>query len=105
MENIETVMARLCNRLMGAEQQALDTLTYTLDEMEYLAEQNPDRDDIKACIDEIKQKVKADESEHWAICNRWGEHFDGIDTSSDDASSDNDSGADKTESDTGNDSD
>ena len=78
MDNIENAMSRLCNRLMGAEQQALDTLNYTLDEMEYLARENPDRDDIRACIEEIKEKVKADESDHWARCNKWAEHFDGI---------------------------
>ena len=84
MDNIETAMSRLCNRLMGAEQQALDTLTYTLDEMEYLAQQNPDREDIKNCIEEIKTKIKADEAVHWTIANRWSEHFDGIQTDSED---------------------
>jgi hypothetical protein len=97
MENIDVSMTRLCNRLMGAEQQALDTLTYALDEMEYQAEQHPDRDDIRNCIEEIKNKIKADEAEHWAIANRWGEHFDGIapdESDSDDESDEvDDSGA------------
>jgi hypothetical protein len=75
---------------MGAEQQALDTLTYTIDEMEYIAQQNPEREDIRACIEEIKEKVKADESTHWAIINYWGEHFDGITASDDDEAGDED---------------
>lgn len=84
MDNIDKSMSRLCNRLMGAEQQALDTLGYSLDEMNYIAEQNPAREDIKSCIEEIKLKVKADESKHWVICNHWGEHFDGIAPKTDD---------------------
>lgn len=78
MENTDLSMARCCNRLMSAEQQALDALSYALEEMEYLAQQHPDREDIRACIEEIKSKIKADEAKHWAICNHWGEHFDGI---------------------------
>ena len=85
MNNIDTSMARMCNRIMGATQNMLDTLTYTLDEMEYLAQQNPGREDVTACIEEVKTKIKAKESESWVICNRWSEHFDGITPTEDDA--------------------
>lgn len=88
MDNIDKSMSRLCNRLMSAEQQALDTLCYALDEMEYIAQQNPAREDIKACIEEIKTKVKAEESKHWVRLNHWGEHFDGITVDSDDGDDD-----------------
>lgn len=76
--NADSNMSRLCNRLMSSEQSALDTQAYALEEMEYILDQNPDREDIKSCIDEIKKKVKADENEHWIICSRWGEHFDDV---------------------------
>jgi hypothetical protein len=78
MSNVDTAMSRLCNRLMGATQNMLDTLTYTLDEMEYLSQQNPGREDIESCIEEVKTKIKAQESSHWVSLNNWGEHFDGV---------------------------
>lgn len=76
--NIDNAMSRLCNRLMSCAQSALDTQQYILEEMEYLSEQNPDREDIKACVEEIKAQNKASESQNWATANSWGEHFDGI---------------------------
>ncbi len=78
MYSIERSMARLCNRLMENAQTSLNELTYTLDEMAYNAEQNPEREDIQACMQEIKEKIKSSVSEHWAILNKWAEHFDGI---------------------------
>ena len=54
--NIDRYMSRLNDRLMSSAQ----------------------RDDIRACIDEIKNGNKAKASEAWVIANRWSEHFDGI---------------------------
>lgn len=76
--NIDGVMSRLCNRLMSCAQSALDAQNYALEEMEYILNENPDRDDVRACIEEIKAKNKASESENWATANHWAEHFDGI---------------------------
>lgn len=81
MRNIDTTMSRLCTRLMSTAQSSLDAQQYAIEEMEYLFEQNPDREDIRACIEEIKAKNKANESENWATANHWGEHFDGIGSS------------------------
>lgn len=78
--SIDGAMSRLCGRLMSCAQNALDTINYVLEEMELIAGQNPDREDIQACIDEIKAKNKASESQNWATANHWSEHFDGIDT-------------------------
>lgn len=83
MENIDNKMSRLCGRLMSNAQMARDAQEYILEEMQYVAEQNPDREDVRACIEEIKQKCKSAESENWAIGNHWGEHFDGISPVSD----------------------
>lgn len=77
-QNIDSRMSRLCNRLMGCAQSALDAQNYALEEMEYILNENPDRDDVRACIEEIKAKNKASESENWATANHWAEHFDGI---------------------------
>ncbi len=76
--NIDRYMSRLNDRLMSSAQRALDDIGYTLDEMEQLAAERPEREDIRACIDEIKNGNKATTSEAWAIANRWSEHFDGI---------------------------
>jgi hypothetical protein len=76
--NPDGAMGNLCNRLMASEQEALNTQTYILEDMAVILEHNPGREDIAACIQEIKSKIKADEAQHWAIANHWGEHFDGI---------------------------
>lgn len=78
MYNIEQSMARLCNRLMENAQSSLTELTYILDEMAYNTEQSGQREDIEACMKEIKEKVKSGVAEHWAVLNKWAEHFDGI---------------------------
>jgi len=88
-------MSRLCGRAMSVAAGARDSLEYILEEMEYIAEANPEREDINACVDEIKTKCKASESENWAAANKWSEHFDGISTDSSDADSDSDGDADK----------
>lgn len=75
---IDRYMSRLNDRLMASAQQALNDVGYALDEMECIAAEHPERDDIRACIDEIKNGNKAKASEAWAIANRWSEHFDGI---------------------------
>lgn len=76
--NIDRYMSRLNDRLMSSAQQALNDIGYTLDEMEQIAAEHPEREDIRACIDDIKSGNKAKASEAWAIANRWSEHFDGI---------------------------
>ncbi len=76
--NIDRYMSRLNDRLMSSAQQALNDIGYALDEMECIAAKHPERDDIRACIDEIKNGNKVKASEAWAIANHWSEHFDGI---------------------------
>lgn len=78
MRSIDSQMSRLCGQLMSTAQNALDAQNYVLDEMEYIAQGNPDREDIRACIDEIKKQNKASESANWAAANHWSDHFDGI---------------------------
>lgn len=78
MRTVDNSMSRHCNRLMSNIQQLIDSLAYNLEEMEWLQEQNPEREDIKACIDDIKTKVKAAESTHWVLLNNWSEHFDSV---------------------------
>ncbi len=97
-QDVDNRMSRLCGRAMSVAQNARDSLEYILEEMEFIVEENPDREDIKACVDEIKTKCKSSESENWAATNKWSEHFDGISTDDSDADeSDNssDSDADK----------
>lgn len=81
--NIDNQMSRLCGRLQSAAQNALDAQNYALEEMEYILAQNPDREDVRACMDEIKAKNKANESANWETANHWAEHFDGISVSED----------------------
>lgn len=95
--NIDNQMSRLCNRLMSVAQSALDSQQYIIEEMEFIAEQNPEREDVKACIAEVKAKNKASESENWTTANHWGEHFDGISTEEEPADKPADSGSTKTE--------
>lgn len=83
--SIDNRMSRLCGRLMSVAQTARDSAEYILEEMEYVAEANPEREDVRACIDEVKAKIKSGEAENWATANHWSEHFDGIsDTEEDD---------------------
>lgn len=78
MNKVDRYMSRLNERLMTCAQRTLDELGYTLDEMEQIAEQYPAREDIRACIDEIKEKSKRAATESWATANHWSEHFDGL---------------------------
>ncbi len=78
MFNIDKHMGRLNERVMSGAQHALDELDYALDEMEAAAEGNPDREDIKACVAEVKAKSKKALAECWAAANHWSEHFDGL---------------------------
>lgn len=78
-KSIDNRMSRLCGRLMSSAQIARDQVEYALEEMEYIVESNPDREDVRACVEEIKAKNKASESANWATANHWSEHFDGID--------------------------
>lgn len=77
--SVDNRMSRLCGRLMSSAQIARDQIEYVLEEMEYIAESNPDREDVQSCLAEIKTKNKGGESENWATANKWSEHFDGID--------------------------
>lgn len=86
MRSIDSQMSRLCGRLMSTAQNALDAQNYVLEEMEYIADANPDREDIRACIDEIKKQNKASESVNWAAANHWSDHFDGVAGKDDEAS-------------------
>lgn len=78
--SVDNRMSRLCGRLMSSAQIARDQIEYVLEEMEYIVESNPDREDIRSCVEEIKAKNKASESTNWTTANNWSEHFDGIDT-------------------------
>ncbi len=76
--NIDRYMSRLNDRLMSSAQQALNDIGYTLDEMEMASENAPEREDIKACIAEVKLKSKKALAECWVAANHWSEHFNGI---------------------------
>lgn len=76
--NIDRHMSRLNERLMACSQSALDSINYLLDDMNSIAEQNFEREDIRACINEVKTKTKKALTESWAIANHWSEHFDGL---------------------------
>jgi hypothetical protein len=76
-------LANLCNRLMESEQRAITEQSYALEELTRIAEASR-RDDVLACIDEIKQKVTGDEITHWEIIKGWFTFFSGISTEADD---------------------
>ena len=78
MNHIDSYMSRLNDRVMSGAQHAIDELNYALDEMQMAADDNPEREDIKACVAEIKAKSKKALAECWAAANHWSEHFDGI---------------------------
>lgn len=75
---VDRYMSRANERLMSCAQRTLDELNYILDDMENIAAQSPERDDIRACIDEVKGKTKKAITEAWATANHWSEHFDGL---------------------------
>lgn len=75
---IESRVASICERFKSAAQSALDSMGYAIEDLEYIAEANPDREDIKACLAELKSTNKANENTNWVTANKWAEHFDGI---------------------------
>ena len=75
---LERYMSRANERLMSCAQRTLDELGYILDDMERIADQCPGREDVRACIDEVKVKAKKAMTECWAAANHWSEHFDGL---------------------------
>ena len=76
--NIDRFMSRANERLMSCAQRSLDEINYIIDDMESMAEQCPEREDIRACVDEVKNKVKKATTESWVTANHWSEHFDGL---------------------------
>lgn len=78
MNHIDSYMSRLNDRVMSGAQHAIDELNYALDEMQMEADDNPEREDIKACVAEIKAKSKKALAECWAAANHWSEHFEGL---------------------------
>lgn len=80
---IESRVARICERLKSAAQSALDSMIYAIEDLEYIAEANPDREDIQACLAELKSTNKANENVSWVTANKWAEHFDGINPATD----------------------
>ena len=76
--NTDRFLSRVNARIMSCAQRTLDEIGYTLDDLESLAEQHLDRDDILACIAEIKEKGKKAATELWTTANHWSEHFDGL---------------------------
>lgn len=78
MNNIDRYMSRQNERLMSCSQRMLDELGYILDDMESVAAQHPEREDIRACINEVKAKTKQAATESWVAANHWSEHFDGL---------------------------
>lgn len=78
MNHIDGYMSRLNDRVMSGAQHAIDELNYALDEMQMAADENPEREDIKACVAEVKAKSKKALAECWAAANHWSEHFDGL---------------------------
>ncbi len=75
---IESRVASICERFKSAAQSALDSMSYAIEDLEYIAEANPDREDIQACLAELKSTNKANENTNWVTANKWSEHFDGI---------------------------
>ena len=69
--NNDHYMSRLNERLMNTAQYALNDINSVIDEMEMIAENNPEREDIRACSDEIKAKNKKSATESWTIANHW----------------------------------
>lgn len=78
MNHIDGYMSCLNDRVMSGAQHAIDELNYALDEMQMAADENPEREDIKACVAEVKEKSKKALAECWAAANHWSEHFDGL---------------------------
>lgn len=78
MNHIDSYMSRLNDRVMSGAQHAIDELNYALDEMQMAADDNPEREDIKACVAEVKAKSKKALAECWAAANHWSEHFEGL---------------------------
>lgn len=75
---LDRYMSRANERLMSCAQRTLDELNYIIDDMENIGAQCPEREDIRACIDEIKTKAKKAATESWVAANHWSEHFDGL---------------------------
>ncbi|MDE6473605.1 MAG: hypothetical protein K2L70_00700 [Clostridia bacterium] len=93
--NIDRYMSRLNERLMSCAQRALD-------DMNNIAEQRTEREDIRACIEEIKTKNKKAITESWATANHWSEHFNGLGGEDADCAKEEDSKAEQEETTDGN---
>lgn len=80
---IDARVARICERFKSNAQSALNAMAYDIEDLEYIAAENPDREDIQACLAELKATNKAGENTSWVTANKWAEHFDGIESTAD----------------------
>ncbi len=48
-----------------------------IDEIKVIAEKT-DREDIRECREEVTEKIKHDETEHWEIAAKWGSNFENL---------------------------
>lgn len=76
--SVDARVSSICERFKSAAQSALDNMAYAIEDLQYIAEANPDREDIQACFAELKATNKANENQNWVTANKWSEHFDGI---------------------------
>lgn len=78
VNTLDIRLSRLCNRLKAVAQQSQDTITDILEELVWMLDSNPGREDISAFAEDIKKTIKADGSDHWKLADKWSSHFDGI---------------------------
>lgn len=78
MRNVDQSMALICERLKSTAQRALDDINFVISYIENIAEGCEGREDILACLSDIKSKIKASENQNWVTALHWCDHFDDI---------------------------
>lgn len=77
--DINRTCAEIMNSFMAIEQDSLNRQNELIQRLQYLYEQSG-REDIAEVIQDLKDHIVGDETEHWDVAKGWYEFFAGINT-------------------------
>lgn len=80
--DINRECSQIMNEFMQIEQESLNRQNNLIQRLEYFREQTG-REDIAAVIQEVKDLIIGDETEHWDVAKSWYEFFAGIEPKQD----------------------
>lgn len=74
---VESVCSEIMAELMNDAQSTINSLNYKINRLKSIYEKTG-REDIKNCIEEIKENQLADAMKNWETYKGWFEYFSGI---------------------------